>query len=256
MLLPHEPPAVSLARPHSDSVFVFTCDHASARVPECLGDLGVPAEEWTRHIAWDIGALGVAERLAAHFDATLVASAYSRLVIDLNRQLWRHDSIPEVSEHTPIPGNCNLSPAARAARAEALHRPYHQTIDELLTVRAARGTPTAYVAIHSFTPSFKGDTRPWQIALLSHRDRRMTDLLLEALRAEPDLVVGDNTPYRVSDETDYGIPVHAERRGLPHVLIELRQDEIATPAGQQAWALRLAPLLAGVIDGLGLVAGG
>jgi len=113
MLLPHEPPAVTLARPHSDSVFVFTCDHASARVPECLGDLGVPAQEWARHIAWDIGALGVAERLAAHFDATLVASGYSRLVIDLNRQLWRHDSIPEVSEHTPIPGNCNLPAAAR-----------------------------------------------------------------------------------------------------------------------------------------------
>ena len=256
MLLPHEPPAVTLARPHSDSALVFTCDHASARVPACLGDLGVPAAEWARHIAWDIGALSVAERLAAYFDASLVASGYSRLVIDLNRQLWRHDSIPEVSESTPIPGNCNLSAADRAARAEALHRPYHQTIDDLLTARAARGIPTAYVAIHSFTPSFKGVSRPWPIALLSHRDRRMTDLLLTALRAEPDLSVGDNTPYRVTDETDYGIPVHAERRGLPHLLIELRQDEIATPAGQDAWARRLAPLLARVTEQLGLASGG
>jgi predicted N-formylglutamate amidohydrolase len=198
----------------------------------------------------------VAERLAAYFDATLVASGYSRLVIDLNRQLWRHDSIPEVSECTPIPGNCNLSEAERAARAEALHRPYHEAIDELLTARTLRGIPTAYVAIHSFTPSFKGDTRPWPIALLSHRDRRMTDLLLEALRAEPHLMVGDNTPYRVTDETDYGIPVHAERRGLPHLLIELRQDEIATPAGQEAWAMRLAPLLAKVAERLGLTTGG
>lgn len=256
MLLPHEPPAVTLARPHSDSVFVFTCDHASARVPACLGDLGVPAPEWQRHIAWDIGALAVAEKLAAHFEASLVASGYSRLVIDLNRQLWRHDCIPEVSEHTPIPGNCNLSEAARTARAEAFHQPYHRAIDDLLTARAARGIPTAYIAMHSFTPSFKGESRPWQIALLSHRDRRMTDCLLEVLRSDPALTVGDNTPYRVTDETDFGIPVHAERRGLPHLLIELRQDEIATPAGQDAWAMRLAPLLGAVAERLELVSNG
>jgi len=225
------------------SPFFFTCDHASPRVPASLGDLGVPAAEWERHIAWDIGALGVAERLATRFQATLVATGYSRLVIDCNRQLWRHDCIPELSELTPVPGNCNLGEAERALRAEALHRPYHDTITRLLDARAAAGFPTIYLAIHSFTPVFKGEQRPWQIAMLSNRDRRVAEILLRELGRDAGLVVGDNIPYRLTDETDYGVPVHAERRGLPHVLIELRQDEIADERGQQAWVDRLVPLL-------------
>lgn len=243
LLAPHEPPAVSVLHADSVSPFFFTCDHASRRVPASLGDLGVPAAEWERHIAWDIGALGVAERLAAHFEATLVATGYSRLVIDCNRQLLRHDCIPELSELTPVPGNCNLDPAERALRAEVLHRPYHDTIARLLDARAAAGLPTIYLAIHSFTPVFKGEQRPWQIAMLSNRDRRVAEILLRELGRDSDLVVGDNIPYRLTDETDYGVPVHAERRGLPHVLIELRQDEIADGRGQQAWVERLVPLL-------------
>ncbi|MBM4228739.1 MAG: N-formylglutamate amidohydrolase [Gammaproteobacteria bacterium] len=243
LLAPHEPPAVTVVHPDSRSPFFFTCDHASRRVPASLGDLGVPASEWERHIAWDIGALAVAEHLAGHFSAPLVASGYSRLVIDCNRQLWRHDCIPEVSELTPVPGNCNLDEAERTRRIEALHRPYHETITRMLDARAAATIPTLYLAIHSFTPVYKGEQRPWQVALLSNRDRRVAEILMRELRHDPALVVGDNIPYRLTDETDYGVPVHAERRGLPHVLIELRQDEIADERGQRAWAERLIPLL-------------
>ncbi len=243
LLAPHELPAVTVLHPDSHSPFFFTCDHASRRVPACLGDLGVPATEWARHIAWDIGALAVAELLAAHFSATLVATGYSRLVIDCNRQLWRHDCIPELSELTPVPGNCNLTEAERTRRAEALHRPYHDTIASLLDARAALRLPTVYLAIHSFTPVYKGEHRPWQIAMLSNRDRRVAEILMRELQRETSLVVGDNIPYRLTDETDYGVPVHAERRGLPHVLIELRQDEIEHPEGQRRWADRLVPLL-------------
>lgn len=243
LLAPHEPPAVSVLHADSVSPFFFTCDHASRRVPASLGDLGVPAAEWERHIAWDIGALGVAERLATHFQAALVATGYSRLVIDCNRQLWRHDCIPELSELTPVPGNCNLGEVERARRIEALHRPYHEAITRLLDARAAAAIPTVYLAIHSFTPRYKGEQRPWQVALLSNRDRRVAEILLRELGRDSSLVVGDNIPYRLTDETDYGVPVHAERRGLPHVLIELRQDEIADAQGQRRWAERLVPLL-------------
>jgi predicted N-formylglutamate amidohydrolase len=128
-------------------------------------------------------------------------------------------------------------------RQRELFDPYHGAISSLLDARLAAGRPVVFIAIHSFTPEYLGQSRPWQVALLSHRDRRLTDWMLAALRQDPALCVGDNTPYRVTDEGDYGIPVHAERRGLPHLLIELRQDLIAEAAGQGAWIERLASLL-------------
>ncbi|HMM75592.1 MAG TPA: N-formylglutamate amidohydrolase [Gammaproteobacteria bacterium] len=243
LLGPQEPPAVSVARAASDSPFLLTCDHASNRLPAALGDLGVPAAERDRHIAWDIGALGVAGGLSAALDATLVASGYSRLVIDLNRPPHRHDLFPEKSENTPVPGNVALSAAEKQRRRAALFEPYHETIARLLDARAARGLGTLLVAIHSFTPVYAGVARPWEIALLSNRDRRVAECLLRALHRDHVLNVGDNIPYRLTDDGDYGVPVHGERRGLPHVLIELRQDTVAAVSGQRAWVARLAPLL-------------
>ena len=118
--------------------------------------------------------------------------------------------------------------------------PYHRRIAEVIDTPAARGVPTVLVALHSFTPVYKGDARPWHIGTLYHRDSRLPPLLLQGLRAEPDLVVGDNEPYAVSDDTDYTIPVHGEARGLMNTGIEIRQDLIAGPAGQREWADRLA----------------
>jgi len=239
-------------RPESTSPFLFTCDHASSRIPVALGDLGLPRTERERHIGWDIGALGVASCLADSFGATLVATAYSRLVIDCNRHTWREDAIPLHSELTAIPGNRDLSEADKEARRAHFHRPYHARIADLIETRQRTGQVIVYVAIHSFTPVFKGEARPWQVALLSNRDRRVADILLRELRGEAGLCVGDNIPYRLTDEGDYGVPVHAEQRGLPHVLIELRQDEIADPAGQRAWANRLHPLLQQAAHELGI----
>lgn len=253
MLAAFEPPAVSVTRPESRSPFLFTVDHASRRIPAALGDLGLPPTERERHIAWDIGALGVATLLADHCGATLVASGYSRLVIDCNRHVWRDDAIPSRSELTDIPGNRGLSEADREARRRCFHQPYHERIAALLDARQRAGCATVYIAVHSFTPVYKGEARPWQVALLSNRDRRVADILLRELRRVPGLCVGDNIPYRLTDEGDYGVPVHAERRGLPHVLIELRQDEIAEPAGQHVWAARLPPLLRLAASELGIV---
>ena len=243
LLAPHEPPPVLVERADGKSAFFITCDHASKRIPASLGSLGVSAIERARHIGWDIGALGVSRALSAYFDACLVATQYSRLVIDCNRNPARADAIPTQSELTPVPGNLNLSEAARALRCRALWEPYHQTITALLDARQAVPRSTIYVAVHSFTPRYKEESRPWQVALLSNRDRRLADILLRELGKDPALCVGDNIPYRLSDDTDYGVPVHAERRGLPHVLLELRQDEIESATGQRAWAARLRGLL-------------
>jgi predicted N-formylglutamate amidohydrolase len=238
-----EPPAFSAERRHGSSNFVIVVDHASARLPRCLGDLGVPPAELHRHIAWDIGALAVARRVAAALDAALVAQNYSRLVIDCNRDPKVPTSIPIVSESTPIPGNRDLTEAQRLARRRAIFDPYHDFISALLEERAAAGQPTILVAQHSMTDVFKGARRAMHAAVLYNRDRRFAHMVLERLRREPQLTIGDNQPYFVSDETDYTIPRHGERRGLPHVEIEIRQDLLLDAAGQIEWATRITRVL-------------
>ena len=250
LLLPGDPPAVSVERAAARSACVLTCDHASNRIPSTLGDLGVSAIDRERHIAWDIGALAVARGLSSRLDATLIASGYSRLVMDMNRPAHRADLFPVVSEATPVPGNERLDDAAKAARRKALFEPYHDTLAQVLDARAACGQATMLVAIHSFTPVYAGVARPWEIALLSNRDRRIADALMRALRRDHVLNVGDNIPYRLTDDGDYGVPVHGEQRGIPHVLIELRQDTVATACGQRAWVELLAPLLNEACSGL------
>ncbi len=205
-----------------------------------LGDLGLPEEERRRHIGWDIGIAGVAERLSAMLDAHLVAQRYSRLVIDCNRPPDAASSIPLISEATTVPGNDGLSREAAQSRRRLIFDPYHARIDEAIDNRLRAGRPTVLVSLHSFTPSYAGISRPWHIGTLYQRDRVLPPLLLQGLRAEPDLVVGDNEPYAVSDDTDYTIPVHGERRGLMNTGIEIRQDLISDQAGETAWAERLA----------------
>jgi predicted N-formylglutamate amidohydrolase len=225
------------------SPFLLTCDHYGRVLPRALGDLGVAESELTRHIAWDIGIAGVAERLARMLEAHLVAQRYSRLVIDCNRPPTAASSIPRLSEATMIPGNEALSREAAETRRREIFDPYHQWIREIIDERLREGRPTVLVALHSFTPVYAGVKRPWHIGTLYHRDTTLPTLLLKALRAEGDLVVGDNEPYAVSDETDYTIPVHGEARGLINTGIEIRQDLIADADGQSQWAERLARIL-------------
>jgi predicted N-formylglutamate amidohydrolase len=226
------------------SPFLFTCDHYGRLIPRMLGDLGLSENELTRHIAWDIGIAEVSEQLATQLDAHLVAQRYSRLVIDCNRPPQVASSIPLISEAITIPGNEGLTREAAEARRQAIFDPYHRRIDEIIDQRLQAGKPTVLVAMHSFTPVYAGIARPWHIGTLYHRDTVLPPLLLKHLRREGDLVVGNNEPYAVSDETDYTIPVHGERRGLMNTGIEIRQDLISDQAGQQAWADRLARILA------------
>jgi predicted N-formylglutamate amidohydrolase len=221
------------------SPFLLTCDHYGRLIPSALGNLGLPASEMERHIAWDIGIAGVAEQLAKALDAHLVAQRYSRLVIDCNRPPQAPSSIPLISEATTIPGNDGLTREAAEERRQLIFEPYHRRIAEVIDRRLGAGMPTVLVSLHSFTPVYAGIARPWHIGTLYQRDTRLPPLLLKLLRAEADLVVGDNEPYAVSDATDYTIPVHGEARDLMNTGIEIRQDLIADVSGQAQWAERL-----------------
>ena len=243
LLSEDEPAPVVIDHPDGASDFFLVCDHAGRRMPRRLGQLGVPDAEMERHIAYDIGAASVAVQLADALDATLIRQIYSRLVIDCNRDPSVPSSIPEISESTPIPGNVGLTEAEREARRVELFLPYHTAITAALDARVERAQPTAFVAVHSFTPVYKGEVRPWHVGVLYNRDARLSLLLKRLLLDEGDLVVGNNEPYFVNDLTDYSIPVHAERRGLPYLELEIRQDLIADPAGQSEWAARLIRLL-------------
>jgi predicted N-formylglutamate amidohydrolase len=225
------------------SPFLLVADHAGNVFPRVLGRLGVSATDAERHIALDIGIANLARILADALDATLIRQNYSRLVIDCNRPPGAVTSIPEISELTPIPGNIGLSAAERSAREREIFRPYHNAIAAALEHRRQENAPTALIALHSFTPVFKAVSRPWHAALLYHRDPRLARALLALMRDEAGLNVGDNEPYFVSDETDYTIPTHGERRNIPHALIEIRQDLIAEEKGQREWAHRLARVL-------------
>lgn len=243
LLAADEPAPARILNTDAASPFLLTADHAGARIPRCLGDLGLRAEDRTRHIALDIGIACVTELLAAALGATAVLQVYSRLVIDCNRQPAVPSAFPEVSETTPIPGNAALDAPEKARRQAAIFDPYHAAIGALIADRRSAGRGVIYVAMHSFTPVFKGVARPMHIAVLYNRAPRLSHALARLLASEPGLVVAENAPYRVTDETDYGVPVHAERLGLDYVEIEIRQDLIATADGQAAWAARLARLL-------------
>ncbi|HET7886432.1 MAG TPA: N-formylglutamate amidohydrolase [Bradyrhizobium sp.] len=226
--------------PQGASPFLLTSDHFGRAIPRALGDLGLPDSELTRHIAWDIGIAAVARALSDRLGAHLVAQAYSRLVIDCNRPFASPSSIPLISEATTVPGNEGLTREATEARRREVFDPYHRRISEVIDQRQRDGIPTVLVSLHSFTPVYAGIKRPWHVGTLYQRDRRLPPLLLKHLRAQGDLVVGDNEPYAVSNETDYTIPVHGEARGLMNTGIEIRQDLIADPAGEAQWAERLA----------------
>lgn len=244
MLLGSEdPPPFELVSGTPRSRYVITCDHASRRIPRALGSLGLPDHELERHIAWDIGVADLGQELARLLDATLILQGYSRLVIDVNRSLDRPDSIATTSEDTPIPGNAGVSPEDARARATEIFEPYHACIRRELDERQRRNQPTTLILLHSFTPVYRAVARAWHAGVLHLRDTRLAHPVLHALRAEPGLVVGDNEPYAASELTDYGIVQHAEKRGLLHVELEVRQDLIADAWGAREWAERLARVL-------------
>ncbi|MCC6644758.1 MAG: N-formylglutamate amidohydrolase [Polyangiaceae bacterium] len=234
-------PSFLVEREQGRPEVVVVCDHASSVIPDELGDLGLPASARGSHIAYDLGALSVASRLAERLDATLVASGHSRLVIDCNRPPAVASSIPEVTGGVTVPGNVGLDAAERELRRQRSFEPYHAAVRAALDARcdARQGRGPVLLSVHSFTPELLGVARPWHVALLYGRDARLAHAVRDVLRADASLTVGDNEPYRVTDESDYTVPVHGERRGLLHTAFELRQDGLATEESARAWGDRL-----------------
>ena len=235
---------VHVENPDGAGPFVIVCDHAANTLPPRYAGLGLAAEALEMHIAWDPGALPVSRRLSARLDAPLLWPDASRLIIDCNRALEAPDLIPTLGEGRPIPGNRDLADAERRRRIDAIHVPYHAASDALLDRRSAAGLTSAVVAIHSFTPVFLGRSRPWEIGVLFDEDRRLAEPILAALAGDPALAVGINQPYAPADGVYYTLSRHARARGLPAVMIEIRNDVIADAAGQAAWADRLGAILA------------
>jgi len=235
--------AVHCFRPQGSSRIVLCCDHASNAIPTELNDLGLSPSDLTRHIAWDIGAAGVTRALSELLDAPAILCGTSRLVIDCNRHLDAKDLIPQSSDKTTIPGNLRLTPTERTSRITRWFQPYHKAIETIIREREGRGVPTMLVSIHSMTASLGGTPRPWQIALSSYLDRHVVEPVLATLRQPGDICVGDNQPYDLDPKIDYTIPHHALSRGLPHLQVEFRQDEIETATTQSLWAARFAQAL-------------
>ena len=228
------------------SPYVIVCDHASNFIPESFGALGLPQADLTRHIAWDPGALPAARELARLLDAPLVESCRSRLLIDCNRPSDAPDLIPAVSETTEIPGNRGLSDAAIAERIALAYVPFHAALAGLVAERGENGGEVRLVSIHSFTPVYKGNARPWHVGVIHDEDERLSAPLLASLRREPGLVVGDNEPYSPADRVYHTLEKHGRAAGHACAMIEIRNDEIGSQQGQIAWARRLAELLGSI----------
>ena len=248
LLAPTDPEPVLLLNAEAPSPFLLTADHAGHALPQALGDLGLTRDELRRHIGWDIGIWGVTKRLSAALDAPAIGQAYSRLVIDCNRNPDWPTAVPVMSEATPIPGNVGLTAMQRALREREVFHPYHDRLADELDRREALGLPTFLIAMHSFTPTYHGVVRPWHAGVLFNRHDRLAMIMAGLLRDEGGLVVGENEPYSVSDTSDYSVPVHAERRGLPYLELEIRQDLIENEAGEIEWAERLTRLLPAMLE--------
>jgi predicted N-formylglutamate amidohydrolase len=242
-----DPPAVSVVNEAGASPIVLLCEHASNHIPARYARLGLTEADLARHIAYDIGAASVARLLSRRLDAVLALSGFSRLLIDCNRPLAAPSSIPQRSEDTDIPGNVGIDAAERARRDALCFAPFRERVAALLEARLRAGRPTVLIGMHSFTPVYLGVSRRWHAGFLYARAGKLGRALIGSLRdADPSLVVGDNEPYRITDEGDYTVPYQGDARGIPTALIEVRQDLIGDADGQAAWAERLAGVLAGV----------
>lgn len=217
---------------------ILLADHASNSLPREYGTLGLPAAEFERHIAYDIGVEAVTRGLAARLGCPALMTRFSRLLIDPNRGVEDPTLVMRISDGAVVPGNARIDENERAHRIARFYRPYHEAIAREIDGCLSMGIVPALVSVHSFTPFWKGMARPWHVGILWERDARLSAPLIAAFSAMEDLVVGDNEPYAGDLEGDT-LYVHGLGRGLAHVLIEIRQDLIATQSGVDGWVERL-----------------
>jgi predicted N-formylglutamate amidohydrolase len=226
------------------SPVVLVCEHASNHIPSEYRGLGLAPEHLERHIAWDRGAASLTRRLAALLDSAALLGTYSRLLIDLNRPPDAPGSIPTVSERTAIPGNVDLAAEEKERRIASIFTPFQDRLGDLIGQRESDYQPPILVSIHSFNPTFCGEVRPMHAGILYERAADLGANLVGRLAADPALVVRSNEPYAVARDEDYALLVHGDDRGVPAVLVEIRNDGLETEPGVETWAKRLAEALA------------
>lgn len=247
-LAPDEVAAIE--NPAAPGPFLFVCEHASNAIPAELGSLGLGAEACRAHIAWDPGALGLARGLAARLGGALVAARVSRLVYDCNRPPHGAGAVAARSEVYDIPGNAGLSPEARQARTEAVYLPFHDRLHGEIARRLARGAAPVMVTVHSFTPVWFGARREVELGVIHDADPALAEAVLAAARRLTGLACELNAPYSAADGVTHTLRLHATPYGLDNVMLEIRNDLIATPEAEAAMAATLAPVLAEALAGL------
>jgi predicted N-formylglutamate amidohydrolase len=229
-----DPEPVQILNPASERGVLLIADHAGNAVPHSMKGLGLSAEDLTRHIAWDPGAAGVAAGLAQKWQATAVLAVYSRLIVDPNRPLGEASSMPAISDGTSVPANQDLNPEERIKRAELFYFPYHVAVEtQLARLRRLSCLPPV-VSIHSFTPDFQSEDRPWHIGVMAAADRRLAVGLIRNLRDQTGLEIGDNQPYS-GVEYGYTLKIHAGAQGLANTQIEIRQDLLEDDQSISNW---------------------
>lgn len=228
--------------------FILLADHAKNSLPPDYGSLGLPPEQFERHIAYDIGVEAVTRGLARRLGCPAFLTLYSRLLIDPNRGADDPTLIMRVSDGALVPGNARIDEAERERRIVRFHRPYHAAISAEIDAAIELGIDPVLVSIHSFTPYWKSAPRPWHAGILWDKDDRLAAYLLKALIGQGDLCVGDNEPYSGALEGDT-LYTHGTKRGLRHGLIEIRQDLIDRQSGVDEWISRLAPILEAFMKG-------
>jgi predicted N-formylglutamate amidohydrolase len=248
LLAADEPPPWEILSEDSPSPLVILCDHARNRIPRRLGRMGLAEEHFETHIAYDIGAEKVTRELCESLGCCALLSGYSRLVIDPNRHPGDGSSIPEISDEVEIPANHALTPEQILEREQSLFWPYHNRVTKKLEQISQRGQLPVIIAIHSFTPVFRGFQRPWHIGVLWDRDQRVSRPLIQRLRGNPDLRVGDNEPYHARNPVGFTMEIHCEHNGFPHALLEIRQDLIKDDAGARHWAALIQRNLKAVLE--------
>ncbi|MDX1499216.1 MAG: N-formylglutamate amidohydrolase [Woeseiaceae bacterium] len=251
LLAPGEPSPFYVVNPLSEQPILLVCDHASCRFPAALGDMGLDPFARRCHLAIDIGAGSLTEKLAHGLGTTAVLAQYSRLVVDCNRQLMDPGAFLEYGDGILVPGNRNLRQADKDRRADAIYWPYHHAIDEQIKRLRAAGPPPAFISVHSFTPVLNGEVREWQIGVLWDKDTRLSDIFIEEFR-NAGYVTGDNEPYSGKAPQDFTIDHHAEAIGLPHVGIEVRQDLVDDIEGIEEMAALMQRIIAAIPERIGL----
>ena len=250
LLAADEPGPFQILNPLAEQPILLVCDHASCRFPRSLGDMGLDPFARRCHLAIDIGAGPLTEKLAASLGVTAVLAQYSRLVVDCNRELMDPSAFLVYGDGILVPGNRNLRRAEKERRAETLYWPYHNAVSEQVGRLQKAGVPPAFIAVHSFTPVMNGESRPWQMGVLWDKDTRLREIFLEGFR-EAGYHVGDNEPYSGKAPQDFTIDHHAEEPGLPHVGIEIRQDLIDDEQGVTEIAAVMHDIIASIPERIG-----